>query len=121
MKIRREIEKQIEDYKKEGIFLKENDPIEVAFISIDELLNKTIPSQSYVSRKGIKYHLESLKRGRRPAILLSYAWWVIDGHHRREAYFKTNVRKVPIIRHLDPKRKSFAEAINLPHLKTPFQ
>lgn len=103
--VKEEAQKQIEDYKKEGIFLKPNENPTVTTVPADQFNGEDIgATQSTVDEKGVKKWKKRIENGERPSILLGTSVFdghdkvrVVDGHHRLEAYLDLGFTDIPVI------------------------
>lgn len=103
-KYKSDAEKQITEYKKEGIFLDEKDNPKLTMIPADKFNGTDIgASQNTVDIKGVKAWKKRIEAGERPSVLLNVGPFnkelpkVVDGHHRLEAYLDLGFKEIPVI------------------------
>jgi hypothetical protein len=91
------IKKQISDYRKEDIFLHKDSVVKTSFMPLVDFNGITIKaSQGYCYKSGINKWIKKIKSGERPAVLIRDNY-IIDGHHRVNAYHKVGIELIPVI------------------------
>lgn len=103
--LKKQGQRQIEEYIKDGAFLSKEDSPVLAIIPIERFTSDSAdikPSQLYVYRSGVNKWKRRIQQGERPFILIDYSdTWkenrTIDGHHRLTAYKQLGIKNIPVI------------------------
>lgn len=110
-------QKQIDEYRKEGIFIKEDDRPVAGTLPMSRFNGPNAdihPNQLSVGTKGVRNWKKIIIAGERPYILVDYVDYlqenrVKDAHHRLKAYEELGFSQVPVIdvsgRILNPEKR----------------
>ena len=100
--MRPETQRQIEDYKKERIFIRPEDQVTETVMPLSAFNGRDITaSQAIIGRGGLLRYQREIRNGARPAILLEMTpqgnYRIIDGHTRATAYHRLGIEEIPVI------------------------